>query len=307
MIFDNYCFGNVKGKSGKEPHLVFEEGISEIYVGGIGAVARHMSSFVDKIQLVSPFGNEIYLKKVLNKSFKKNIIRNFLSPYENYKSIIKKRFIDKVSNYKMFGSYILPNLPEKKFSSKLISKIKSKIKKSDLVIICDYGHNFINKQTAAYISKITKLKVLNTQLNSSNINFHTLQNYKNMDLVIINESELRLELRKDKVDLNIIAYDLIKKNKIKNLIVTQGKNGVSFFRKNLPPVHCPAFVNKAVDKVGAGDAMLSLVSLGIKQKINPEILLFLGSVASAINVNSIGNKIAVNLSDVDRFLKFNLE
>ena len=128
-----------------------------------------------------------------------------------------------------------------------------------------------------------------------------------MDLVIINESELRLELRKDKVDLNIIAYDLIKKNKIKNLIVTQGKNGVSFFRKNLPPVHCPAFVNKAVDKVGAGDAMLSLVSLGIKQKINPEILLFLGSVASAINVNSIGNKIAVNLSDVDRFLKFNLE
>ena len=63
MIFDNYCFGNVKGKSGKEPHLVFEEGISEIYVGGIGAVARHMSSFVDKIQLVSPFGNEIYLKK----------------------------------------------------------------------------------------------------------------------------------------------------------------------------------------------------------------------------------------------------
>ena len=48
--------------------------------------------------------------------------------------------------------------------------------------------------------------------------------------------------------------------------------------------------------------MLSLVSLGIKQKINPEILLFLGSVASAINVNSIGNKIAVNLSDVDRFL-----
>ena len=53
--------------------------------------------------------------------------------------------------------------------------------------------------------------------------------------------------------------------------------------------------------------MLSLVSLGIKQKINPEILLFLGSVASTINVNSIGNKIAVNLSDVDRFLKFNLE
>ena len=51
-----------------------------------------------------------------------------------------------------------------------------------------------------------------------------------MDLVIINESELRLELRKDKVDLNIIAYDLIK-NKIKNLIVTQGKMEFHFLEK----------------------------------------------------------------------------
>lgn len=307
LIFDKYYFGNVKGKSGKEPHLVFEEDTFETYVGGTGAIARHLSSFVKDIKLISPFGNESYLKKTLSKSFKKNIIKNFLLPNNNYQSIVKKRFIDKVSNYKMFGSYILPEPPEKKFFLKLISKIKSQINKSDILIICDYGHNFFDKLVALYISKINKFKVLNSQLNSSNINHHSLQNYKNMDLVIINESELRLEFRNNKIDLKKLAYDLIKINKIKNLIVTQGKNGVTFFKKNLQPIHCPAFVNKAVDKVGAGDAMLALISLGIKQKINPEIVLFLGSIASAISVNSIGNKIAIDFNEVDRFLKFNLE
>jgi hypothetical protein len=33
-----------------------------------------------------------------------------------YHSIVKKRFIDQFSNYKMFGSYILPQRPNDKFS-----------------------------------------------------------------------------------------------------------------------------------------------------------------------------------------------
>jgi bifunctional ADP-heptose synthase (sugar kinase/adenylyltransferase) len=100
---------------------------------------------------------------------------------------------------------------------------------------------------------------------------------------------------------------LIKKNNIKNLIVTQGKKGATFFRKNNPPINCPAFVDKSLDKVGAGDAMLSIIALAIKQNLDPEIVLFLGSIASAISVNSIGNKLAVNFNEIDRFLKFSLE
>jgi rfaE bifunctional protein kinase chain/domain/rfaE bifunctional protein nucleotidyltransferase chain/domain len=307
LIFDQYCFGNIIGKSGKEPHLVLKEEISEYYVGGIGAVARHLSSFVKSVRIISPFGEENFLKKILKKNLNTNIIKDFIIPNKKYKSIIKKRFIDKVSNYKMFGSYILPSRPKENFFIKLILKIKSKIKKNDMLIICDYGHNFLQKKSAAYISKMSKFKALNSQLNSSNANYHSLQNYKNMDVVIINESELRIELREEELDIKFLAMSLIKKNNIKNLIVTQGKKGATFFRKNNPPINCPAFVDKSLDKVGAGDAMLSIIALAIKQNLDPEIVLFLGSIASAISVNSIGNKLAVNFNEIDRFLKFSLE
>jgi rfaE bifunctional protein kinase chain/domain/rfaE bifunctional protein nucleotidyltransferase chain/domain len=307
LIFDQYCFGNIIGKSGKEPHLVLKEETSEYYVGGIGAVARHLSSFVNSVHMMSPFGNEKFLKKILKKNLKVNIIKDFVTPNKKYNSIIKKRFIDKVSNYKMFGSYILPDQPHKNFFLKLISKIKSKINKNDMLIICDYGHNFLDKKIAAYISKTNKFKALNSQLNSSNTSYHSLQNYKNMDIVIINESELRLELREEKLDIKLLASNLIKRNKIKNLIVTQGKNGVTFFRNNSSPIYCPAFVEKSIDKIGAGDAMLSIVSLAIKQNLDPEIVLFLGSIASAYSVNTIGNELAVDFSEMDRFLKFSLE
>ena len=307
IIFDKYSFGNIIGKSGKEPYLVLKKEFSEIYVGGIGAVVRHLSSFVKTIDLVSFVGNEQFLKNILKKVFKKNIITSFLSINKKFNSIIKERFIDKISSYKMFGSYILPDQPYEKFYLKLISKIKSRINKIDILIICDYGHNLINNDSAVYISRLGKFKALNSQLNSSNSNYHSLSKYKNLDVVIINESELRLEMKEDKKNLKTLALNLIKKNKIKNLIITQGKNGVTFFSKNLAPVHCPAFIKKAVDKVGAGDAMLSMIALGIKNNMDPELVLFLGSIASAISVNNIGNKIEIDFSEIDRFLQFNLQ
>ena len=105
----------------------------------------------------------------MRKSFDKNIVENFLKPEEKYSSIIKKRFIDQVSNYKMFGSYILPQKPSEKFSEILISKIKTRIKNSDMIIISDYGHDFLDKKSAKFISKLKKFKALNAQLNSANV------------------------------------------------------------------------------------------------------------------------------------------
>jgi len=287
--------------------LVLKEINNEFYVGGIGAVARHISSFVDSIQLISPFGDESFFKKVLKKSFDKNIITNFLKPEKKYRSIIKKRFIDRISNYKMFGSYILPRKTNKKFSETLISKIKTKLKNTDMMIICDYGHNFLDKKSANFISKIKKFKALNAQLNSANIGYHNLNNYTNIDALIINETELRQELRDDHLDLNILAQSLIRKNKIKNLIVTRGKNGVLLFRNNSKAVFCPAFAPQSIDKVGAGDAMLSISALAIKHNLDSELVLFLGSIAAAISVKSIGNKVSVNINELDKIIQYMLK
>ena len=41
LIFDNYIYGDVIGKAGKEPHLVIDTKKNEFYVGGGGAIVRH--------------------------------------------------------------------------------------------------------------------------------------------------------------------------------------------------------------------------------------------------------------------------
>ena len=57
---------------------------------------------------------------------------------------------------------------------------------------------------------------------------------------------------------------------------------------------CEAFAENAIDKVGAGDTMLSLISLCLKSNLNKNLSLFISSLGAALSVKSIGNKFALS-------------
>ena len=306
LIFDEYVFGEVIGKSGKEPHLVFNEKFKETYVGGSGAVARHISSFVKKVFLLTSFANEKNLDKLFKKNLFKNIVFKNHIPDKNFKSIIKTRFVDEVSRYKMFGAYKLPIISNAKNDIKLIKILNNLQKFANIQIITDYGHNLISKRVSSKILKNKKFTSISCQINSSSSGYHNIANYVGANLVIINENELRFELKNQKDKIETLIKILSKKLKFKNLILTRGSQG-SIFYNGMNFTYCPAFAKKIVDKVGAGDAMLSITSLAVYKKLDPMITLFLGSLASAIAVENAGNKINVNLDYLNRNVEYILK
>jgi sugar/nucleoside kinase (ribokinase family) len=52
----------------------------------------------------------------------------------------------------------------------------------------------------------------------------------------------------------------------------------------------PALSTKVVDRVGAGDAFLSLAALCAARGIDAELTAFIGSVAAAMDVQVVGNR-----------------
>lgn len=307
LIIDKYCFGDVIGKSGKEPHLVLKENFTEHYLGGSAAIARHLSSFVKEVRIVSPFGNEKFFVSLIKKNFDKNIKAFFFKPYSNFLTISKTRFVDKNSNYKLFGSYLLPEKMNKKEENKVINIIKKNKSKADMSLVCDYGHNFISKKIANEIVKRNNYTFLNSQINASNRGFHNINKYNNINSIILNESELRQELRDNVSDIKFLAKKMRKSKKIRNLIITRGASGALLVNSRNNVFSCPAFAKKSIDKVGAGDAMLSLASLGLKFKLDSDLVLFFSSLAAAISVESIGNKEHVTYDRLDRVLEYILK
>ena len=67
LIIDKYVFGDVLGKSGKEPHMVYRQLKEELYIGGSSVIANHLSDFVNNITLISDCGSNNHIQKLLKK------------------------------------------------------------------------------------------------------------------------------------------------------------------------------------------------------------------------------------------------
>ena len=127
--------------------------------------------------------------------------------------------------------------------------IKKEIAKHDLVIVSDYGHGLISKKSARLICKKSKFLALNAQVNASNIGYHTIRNYNNFNTLIINEREIRHEMR-DKINkLEILMRNLSKEKNIKNIIVTKGASGsVLYYKSKNKFYYADAYAHTIVDK-----------------------------------------------------------
>ncbi len=230
-IIDEYTKSEALGKSGKEPILVLRDLSSNKFLGGALAISNNLASLTNNVSLFSYIGEKKEFLPFIKKKLNKKISTKFIFK-KNAKTILKKRFVDHVNNQKVFGVYSindqnLSNLEEKNFQTIL----KKEIKRYDIVIVSDYGHGLISKKTAKIIIQNSKFVAVNAQLNAANIGHHTISMYKNANLVIINENEMRHELRNKVDNIDLLIKELSKRLNSKHTVVTSGSEGAKILEK----------------------------------------------------------------------------
>ena len=307
-IIDQYCFCDALGKSGKEPVLVLRDIRMEEYLGGAAAISRHLSQFCNKITLLSMLGEKGEFLQKIKKNLSKNIKFEFIKK-KNSPTILKRRYLDIISKNKVLGVYkINDDILSIKEEQLLNNQLKRLINVHDLIIVSDYGHGFISKKSAELICRHSKYLSLNAQVNAANIGYHSMRKYKNIDCLIINERELRHELRDKNNKIELLVKKLASQQNIKDLIVTRGAQGSMLYNKKEGKFKtCEALAKSAVDKIGAGDAMLSMIALCLKSKLDKDLSLLAASLAAAQSVETIGNSETINkikiLKSINHLLK----
>ena len=303
-IIDQYIFCEALGKSGKEPILVLRDIKTEEYLGGAAALSRHLSTFCSQIFLLSMVGEKGEYLKQIKKKLPGNVKFKYIRK-KNSPTILKRRFLDSVSNNKVLGVYTInDDILTDKDEGLFYNMLKKLIPSYDLVIVSDYGHGLISKRSANLICKLSKYLALNAQVNAANIGYHSMRNYKNVDCVIINEKEIRHELRDKNGKIEVLMKKLSKEQNVKNLIVTHGAEGSTLYNKKDNKFNlCDAFAKTAVDKIGAGDAMLSVIALCLKSGFHKELALLIASFAGAQSVATIGNKETINKTQILKSLE----
>lgn len=308
MIIDKFIFCTALGKSGKEAILNLEKKKDIDFIGGSGAICNNLIDFTKKTELLSFLGSDDNKLKFIKQNLSKKIKTNFFYK-KNSKTIIKTKFIDNSTNNKLMGLYdfddkqLIPS-EEKVF----IKKIKKSVKRNNFIIVSDYGHGLISTKVASMISKMKNV-IINTQLNSANIGYHTISKYKNVNWAIINEVELRHEMRNRYEDIKKLMSLLSKRLNIQNLIVTAGNKGSYYLNQRTKSFsHCPAFAINIVDKIGSGDSFMAIFSIMNNAfPKDPKISLFLSSLATTQVLEGFGNQKSIKLVNLLKGMKYILK
>ena len=293
-IIDEYVYCESMGKSGKESVLVMKYLSKERYAGGSLAIAKHLSGFCDKITLLSYLGDkkpeEDFIRDRLDPNIEPIFVYKTDSP-----TITKRRYLDSYYFNKMLGVYDLNGEPLNGENETMLCDIlKERLQEFDVIIVADYDHGLITPKVVDVLTNSAPFLAVSTQANAANIGFHSISKYNNADYICIHEGEIRLDKRSRKGDLKDLVRDLSSRMNNASVMITRGRSGSLFYSRDGGFITCPAFADKIVDRVGAGDAVLALTSLVTANKTPADVINFVANLVGADAVSIVGNKRAVS-------------
>jgi len=176
-----------------------------------------------------------------------------------------------------------------------------------VVVVVDFGHGMLSRKAIDILCSKARFLAVNAQSNAGNQGYHTISRYPRADYVSLAESEIRLEARDRQGDLRAMILDVARKLGCGRVVVTGGKNGCLCYSADEGFFEVPAFADQVVDRMGAGDAFLSLTALCVAQKAPMEVVGFIGNAVGAQAVATVGHRQAIERVPLYRHIEFLLK
>ena len=301
-IVDQYHYTTPLGHSGKGNIMAVRHDYEEQFAGGSIAVANHIAGFVGNVTLVTALGLRDNHEEFIREKLESNVAPVFYY-YQDAPTVTKRRFVD-ADLGKLFEVYFFREDPNLVGGEQEVCKyLKDKAGSYDLVIAPDFGNGFITTRMIQIICEKAKYLAVNTQINSGNRGYHAINRYPRADFVSLNEPELRMAAHNRHDPIEVVADEVGHMVGAKYLAVTRGTKGALIFDSlRRDQYHVPALSTKVVDRIGAGDAFLSLTGICLANGVNPEVAAFVGSAAAAIDVQIVCNREPIASSTLLKYI-----
>lgn len=301
-IIDEYQYCETLGKAGKEPILAVRQLNSEKFPGGVLAIGNHVASISEHVAVVSFIGSEESQEEFIREQLNARI-ETFFFRLPNAPSIVKRRFVEKYPFQKLFEVYVMGGVEDYAIQgAEFCDRLAGLVPQFDVVIAADFGHGMLSPEAIEILCRDARFLAVNTQVNAENHGFNTVSKYRRADFISVSENELRMETRSRRKDLRDILLAVSEKLRCGRFLITRGRQGSLCYSSDEGFQEVPALTNRVVDRIGAGDATLSVTALCAAQGAPIDIVGFVGNAAGALAVGTVGNSAAISSVQLCRYI-----
>lgn len=289
-IVDSYTHAAMIGGQTKTPTMSVLYERRDDYIGGAAIVAEHLRAAGAKVTFSTVLGDDPFKDFVLEGMAKSDIDCNAIidptRPTTNKNAIV-------TGGYRLLK---IDTLDNRSISDEIVAKLQQAIATGghDTVVFSDFRHGIFNRRTIPQlISAIPAgtFKVADSQVASR---WGNITDFQDFDLITPNEREARFALGDQDSGVRPLASALYDAARCKTLILKLGERGVlTCHNSNHESIDSftvvDSFVDRVVDAVGAGDALLAYATLAKRATGSDMIATILGSLAAACECEVDGN------------------
>ena len=287
MIDTNYhCITNRKAPEADIPiYCVLN---TNYILGGAANVAKNLKSLNCNVMIVSVVGDDIMGKKIVD-LFNENNIDNKIFIDTSRKTTQKNRIFynnDIVNRFDIEDTFDINSMIENDIFEYIVS-----LKDINAIILSDYDKGCLSLSLCNRIIEYMNKCNIYTFVDPKVKNYH-----KYVDCFCIKPNLLEGEIISQSTDLNTIFNFIFENIKCKNLILTDGGNGMY--------VNSPSNIikhNKKIDVVdvtGAGDIVMCVLTYIYLKEKNIQLAAHIANYIGGKSVTVIGNY-NITLDDID--------
>ena len=287
MMLDIYYRGDVKRISPEAPVPVLEVENEFHRFGGAANVALNIAKLNGIPEPIGVIGYDSFGALFNSLLSEQNISHQGIFEDESRPTTAKTRVIADSQHIVRIDKESKKTI-NKKIQNEIISYVKTIIKDLDGVILQDYNKGVLS---SSLISQVIELANKNKKLITVDPKFNNFYDYKNVTVFKPNRHEaediLGMKIKTD-ADVSFAGNTLLNKLNPRNVLLTLGEGGIAVFEKGNPEKRMPTKARKVADVSGAGDTVISTLTIAIAAGANIYEASYLANYAGGLVCEEVG-------------------
>jgi rfaE bifunctional protein kinase chain/domain len=301
VMLDRFIWGDVERISPEAPVPVVRVVSETATLGGAANVLNNIISLGAKGLLCGVIGDDIFSRTITSIFKEKDISLKGIIQEKDRPTIVKTRVIgQKQQIVRVDREEVKPLKP--KTINRLLEFVEQNISDFDAVILSDYGKGVINSKFYKKLVSLVKShnKIINIDPKNSNMHI-----YKQATLLTpnLNEASSAANERITLKNIGRTGKKLLKKFQSEYLVITLGDKGMAIFiNNNGDYIHIPTVAKEVFDVTGAGDTVISVLTMAMALGLNIENSAKIANAAAGIVVGKLGTA-PVTIEELKNALK----
>jgi D-beta-D-heptose 7-phosphate kinase/D-beta-D-heptose 1-phosphate adenosyltransferase len=298
VMLDQFIWGGVSRISPEAPVPVVEFERESFMPGGAANVARNLTALNVPTELFGMIGqdeNGRHLKKLLGGQ---SVNCGGLIANAARHTSVKTRIVAQQQQLVRIDRETRDGL-DARLTERLLGEIKSKLPKTDAMIVGDYGKGVVTQPLLNEIKLLCRARGVWLSLdpkpvhhlNLAGLSLITPNRKETFELANLHDETRHASPLADK-NLMLAAERLLNELHPAVLLITLGESGMLLCQCGQKPFHIPTVAQEVFDVSGAGDTVIATFTMAVAAGASPSEAAVLSNHAAGIVVGKVGTATA---------------